>query len=146
MVLADRRGTEGKDERNGTFRVALFATLPLLSFPILAPLGSVDVIGVHLFVLLFLFLGQLLPVDTFFGRESLPLLADRFGQISLALLLRWPIECCFLLGCLTFFAAFPSEEDKGVLGTLDIIFIAFLRSAVDFAAYRRLAAFVRRWW
>ena len=110
MVLADRRCAHGKDERNAGFQIAFFAALPLLPLPILAPLRSIDVIGVHLLVLLLLLLCQLLPIQALLGRESLPLLADRFGQIGLALLLRWPIECgCFLLGGLTLFAAFSAE-------------------------------------
>jgi hypothetical protein len=110
VVLANRRCTQGKDERNVGFRVAFFATLPLLPLPILAPLGSIDIIGIHLLVLLLLILCQLLPIQTLLGRECFPLLTDRFGQVGLALFLRWSIECGgFLLGGLTVFAAFSTE-------------------------------------
>lgn len=96
-------------------------------------------------MLLLLLFGQLLPVQTLLGRERLPLLADRFGQIGLALLLGWPIEYCrFLLGGLAVFAAFSAEQNERILGALDIIFVALFRSALNIAAYRRLAPFVRR--
>ena len=147
MILPDCGRAEGKDERDAGFRVTFFATLPLLSFAILAPLGSIDVIGIHLFVLLFLLLGQLLPIQTVLGWESLPLLTDCFGQIGLALLLRWSIErCCLLEGCLTVLTAFSAEKDECILWALDIIVIALLRSTLDIAAYGRLSSFVRRSW
>lgn len=144
MILANGRWAQGEHKRDGGLRVAFFAPFPLL-LPIFAPLGSVDVIGVHLLVFLFLLLGQFLPVETLLGREGLPLLTDCFGQICLALLLCWAVErCSFLECCLTVFAAFSAEEDERVLGALDIIFVALLGSALDVAAYRRLAPFVRR--
>jgi len=142
---------EREDEGNGVLRVGLevelACALALLSFPILGSLGAIDVVGVHLLVLLFLFLCELLPVETFFGGQGFPLLADGLGEVCLALFLGWAVHrggSCFVLCELAFFAASPAEEDERVLGALDVVLVALLGSAVDIAAYGRLASFVGR--
>ena len=53
---------------------------------VLATLRSVNVVGIHLLMLLFLFLRQMLPILPFLRGQALPLLADRFRKVRLTLL------------------------------------------------------------
>ena len=143
------RHGEGEDEGDGVLRVGLVVELAALAFLSLLVLGSlrtIDVVWVHLLVLLLLFLCEPLPVETFFGGQGFPLLADGFGQVCLALLLSWAIHrrSSVVLSELTFFAASPSEEDERVLGALDVVLVALPGSALDVAAHGRLASLVGR--
>lgn len=116
--------------------------LPALRSPllILRPLRSIYVIGIHLLMLLLLLLRQLLPIMSLLRRQTLPLLADRFGKIGLSLFLGRAGHDTVnrrrgvLLGLLAILAALSSEEYECVLRPLDVVFVAFFRPALDVTA------------
>jgi len=136
-----RNSGNGHDERQ-----ALRISFGLISTPALAlaigssflaldSLRTVNVVGVHRLVLFLLFLCEVFPVLTLVSWKALPLLTDRFGQISLALLLRWlrgHIALAYISSALRQIAiltAFAAEEDERVLGPLDVILVTLLRTA-----------------
>jgi hypothetical protein len=80
---------------------------------------------------LLLFLGEFLPVLAFLGCKTLPLLADRLGEISLSLLLGDTVGSVHLR-LLAILAALAAKEDESVLGSLDVVFVAFLGSTFYF--------------
>jgi hypothetical protein len=111
---------------------------------IFGSLRTIDVVGVHLFVLLLLLLGEFLPILALLRGQAFPLLADGLGKIGLSLLLGDAIRC-FSLCLLTILATLATKEDKGVLRTLDVVFVTLLRSAL-YLGSRRLASILDGWW
>lgn len=108
---------------------------------VLGSLGSIDVVGVHLFVLLLLLLRKLLPILTLLRAQALPLLADSLGKIGLALFLGRTIRNAIFL--LTIFAALATEQNERILRSLDVVLIALLWPALDVTTGGRLSTFMR---
>ena len=123
---------EGEALRVGV--LAAVAALPLLRLLVLVPLGAVDVVGVHRFVLLLLLLREVLPVLPLLRWQALPLLGDRLREVGLALLLdRAGRTVVLLLRCLALLALLPPEENERILRSLDVVLVALLRSSLVFA-------------
>jgi hypothetical protein len=91
-------------------------------------------------MLLLLFLSEFLPVLAFLGCKTLPLLADRLGEISLSLLLGDTVGS-FHLRLLAILAALAAEQDERILWSLDIILISLPRPTFD-VGRRRLSTLV----
>jgi hypothetical protein len=123
---------------------ALGFPVPESAFLVLGPLRAIHIIGVHLLVLLLLLLGEILPVLTLFRGKTLPLLADRLGQIGLPLLLAEAVDCLGL-GLLAIFTAFAAEEDEGVLGSFDVVLVALFGTTLEIGTTGRLASLMKRW-
>ena len=99
---------------------------------VLRALRTIHVVGVRHLVFCLFRLRQILPEFAFVRRQTLPLLADRLGKIGLPLLLGRALQCRSLVLCLlAILATLTSEEDESVLGTLDVVLVAFLRPAFD---------------
>jgi len=131
-MTAHRRNAKWDHEGNGALRIRIFE----LAFRLLRlrPLRPIDVVRIQLFVLFLLLLRTIFPDLTLIRRKALPLLANRFGQIGLPLLLRGSIGllCCGL----SFFATMTPEKNEGVLGSFDIILIALFWPVLEFTGSR----------
>ena len=102
-----------------------------LAILVLGSLGTINIVGVQLLVFLFLIFGHLLPELTFLCRQTLPLLADCLGKISLPLLLCRSIRRCNIFSLLAIFTTLPSEEDESIFWTLDVVFVSFFRPSLN---------------
>jgi len=133
-----------RENERDALRVGLVLklTTPALDLPglgsailILRALWAVDVVRIHRLVLLLLLLGELFPVLTLLGGESLPLLADRLGEICLALLAGGSIDsgCCLLLCLLAVLTALAPEENERVLRALDVVLVPLFRPTLNVA-------------
>ena len=71
-------------------------------------------------MLLLLLLRQVLPILPFLRGQALPLLADRFREVRLALLLYGGVCGVLLLAVL---AALAAEQDISILWSLDVVLI-----------------------
>ena len=121
---------------------AVFLAFTLLTLLILRPLWPVNIIWIQRLVLFLLLLRHILPERTLLGRQTLPLLAYLFRQISLAL----PFNrsghglvhrrCRLVHSLLAVLAALASEEDERILGSLNVILVALLRSSLVITGYR----------
>jgi hypothetical protein len=159
MSISTRRDVRDREHKRDTAagigeRVACAFGFPALGprsggggVFVLCALGAVYVVGVHLFVFLFLLLGEVFPVLALFGGEALPLLAYGFGEVGLALFLCGGVGVGVgvgrgVVGLLTLFAAFATEEDEGVLWAFDVIVVALPGTAFCVSACGRFAPLV----
>lgn len=83
-------------------------------------------------MLLLPLLRTVFPDLTLVHGEALPLLGDRLGEICLPLLLRGAIS--LLSSRLPFLTTMASEQDEGILRSLDVVFVALLWPVFDVAA------------
>lgn len=121
---------QGKHEGD-VIVVVFLIQLPLRLLPF-RPLRAVDVVGVHALMLLLPLLRTVFPDLTLVHGEALPLLGDRLGEICLPLLLRGAIS--LLSSRLPFLTTMASEQDEGILRSLDVVFVALLWPVFDVAA------------
>jgi hypothetical protein len=128
--------SDRNDERNGMFGLippVLGSRLLLRpTILILRTLRAIDIVRVHLLVLLLLLLRQILPIRPLLRSKTLPLLADRLGEIGLTLLLQRAVGHVgrFLRCLLPILTTLPSEEDERIFGTLDVVLVSLLRPAL----------------
>ena len=145
---ARARGRRDGHEEGEALSVDVLATvaaLPLLRLLVLVPLGAVDVVGVHSFVLLLLLLCEVIPVLLLLRGKALPLLGDRLREVRLALLLDRPgRSVLLLLRCLALLALLPSEENESILWPLDVVVVALLRPPLPDVACGRSTPAMRR--
>ena len=106
---------------------------------VLGTLRSVNVVGIHLLMLLFLLLRHMLPILPFLRGQALPLLANRFREVRLTLLFDGGVGGALLL--LAILAALAAEQDESILWSLDIILIS-LSGPTLHVGRRRLSTFV----
>ena len=143
---ARRRGYRHEEGETLSVGVlAAVAALPLLRLLVLVPLGAVDVVGVHRFVLLLLLLREVLPVLPLLRWQTLPLLGDRLREVRLALLLdRAGRTVVLLLRRLALLALLPPEENERILWSLDVVVIALLGPPLPGVAHGRSTPAMRR--
>ena len=136
-----------REHKGKTLRFLMTALGLLVLRPAILVLGAlwtINVVGVHLLVLLLLLFRKIFPTLPLFRRETLPLLTDHLGQIRLALLLdrcrRSALAVLRTLCAAAFLTAFPPEQDKSVLGTLDVILVALAWSSLYGITTERLSS------
>jgi len=120
------------------FKTATFDHLLALAL-VLGSLRPVDVVGVHLLVFLLLLLRHLLPVLPLLRGQALPLLANRLGEVGLALFLYRGIRSRLFLESIL--AALATEQNKSILRSFDVVLISLLGPTLN-VAHRRLSTFV----